>query len=158
VCLGRVAIQPLDDRQVLPSLSTGREPVRRRHLVPRTPGGFVLNPGDAERSVRLRLLPRVKVRRPAPAGRRAMLKEPLARARDLVLRATSGRSRQPVEVTVAPLDGSVPTSRQVPPAPDGAFVVDVPREQLPAFVRVRPVGTPEDRAARLDWYAWAEPV
>lgn len=155
VCVGRVAFAPLEG-EVRPSLSTGRAPVRRRHLVPRRPGGFVLNPGDGERAVRLRVLPRVNVRRPAPVGRRAMLKEPLARTRDLVLRTTSGRSRQPLEVTVAPLDGSPATAQHVPPAADGSFVVDVPREQLPAFVRVRPVGAPEDRAARLDWYAWAD--
>ena len=161
VCVARVGVEPFDGGTVRPSLSTGRVPVNRRHLVPRFPGALVVNPGSGDLPVELRLLERVRVRRPVPQGLRARLKEPLARARDGFLRATRARSRDPLEVEVRPVDGGGDGgggwTERATRRPDGSFVVQVPRTALPAYVRPVPTHEPSRRRG-IDWFAWVREI
>jgi hypothetical protein len=150
VCIGRVGVEPLGNRPARPSVSTGREPVRGRSLVLRSPGGLVLNPG-ADGDVRLELTPRVLVPRPAPVGRRAMVKEPAAKARDLVLRTLHTVVREPLHAEITPLDGGPTRTLTARPDATGSYAFDVASELLPAWVRPTAHRLPSTH----DWYARA---
>jgi len=149
VCLGRVKVEPVEAGTTRAGLSTGRSPAGPRHLVPRTPGGFVLNPGADRAPVTLAVMPRVLGPRKRPPGRRALVKEPFARVRDVALRMGRARSQRPVDVEVVPLDGAAAYTSQVTPDARGTYRLEVAPASLPAMVRVGSGRT-------ADWYVWVD--
>lgn len=140
VCVARVKVDRAPN-PVRPGLSTGRAPdAERRSLVPRRPGGFVVNPAGAgpddpaSEPVRVLLVPRSVVPRPAPQGRRARVLEPLARTQDRVRSRLALRSEVVLTEVTRVETGRTRTVRsQV--APDGTAVLELDSHEGPVLCR-----------------------
>lgn len=177
VCVARVKVDPVQV-PTRPGLSTGRAPdpgrpdrpgpapLAARSLVPRRPGGFVVNPatgvsgdtGPHPDPVRVALVPRSTVPRPAPEGRRARAREPLARAHDLARSRLSHRSAA-VLTEVTRVDTGRTRTVRSPLLPDGTAVLELDPSEGPVLCRpsLGRAGGGEEPASSLggqDWYAW----
>ena len=167
VCVARVRVdQP--GHPVPAGLSTGRapEPGHRdrpgpaphatRHLVPRRPGGFVVNPAStgtdgADEGLRVVLVPRAVVPRPIPAGGSARVREPLARTHDRVRAHQALRSVE-VLTEVTRVDTGRTRTLRSPLGPDGTAVLELDPSDGPVLCRPR-LGRPGWPGGQ-DWFAW----
>jgi hypothetical protein len=115
----------------------------------------VVNPAAPTGRVRLALTPRVMVGRPAPEGRVARAKEPLARVRDTSSRAWVRRHRD-LSLEVTSVRTGVTETLLAPLRPDGTCLVDLDAADGPQLVRPRFLRGAGAASGAQDWYAWVD--